>query len=99
MASIYDPEHQNGNSPLCWPYCAKREDLQGLLPHVISINELDIGRDQGLKYYQILRAAGVRGYNRTVNGTCHAGDLMFPQALPEVYAATLRDIKGFADSL
>ena len=98
-ASLYDPEHQNDNNPLCWPYRAQREDLQGLPPHVISVNELDALRDEGLKYYQMLRAAGVSGYSRTVNGTCHGSDLGFPQALPEVHAATLRDIKGFADSL
>src|SRR5262249_34715591 len=94
MATIYDPEHKNDNNPLCWPYFAKREDLQGLPPHVISVNELDPLRDEGLKYYQMLMQAGVRGYSRTVNGTCHAGDLIFRKAIPEVYAATLRDIKG-----
>ena len=38
-------------------------------------------------------------YSRTVNGTCHAADVLFPKAVPDVYAATVRDIKGFADSL
>ena len=59
-ASLYDPEHQNDNNPL-WPYRAQREDLQGLPPHVISVNELDPLRDEGLKYYRMLRAAGVSG--------------------------------------
>ncbi len=99
MATVYDPEHKNDNNPLCWPYRATREDLHGLPPHVISVNELDPLRDEGLKYYQMLLAAGVRGYSRTVNGTCHGGDLMCLKAMPEVYAATKRDIKGFADSL
>jgi acetyl esterase len=99
MATVYDPEHKNDNNPLCWPYYAKREDLQGLPPHVISVNELDPLRDEGLKYYQMLMAAGVRGYSRTVNGTGHGGDVIFRKALPDVYAATIRDIKGFADSL
>ncbi len=99
LATVYDPEHKNDNNPLCWPYCAKSEDLQGLPPHVISVNELDPLRDEGLKYYQKLMATGVSGYSRTVNGTCHAGDLIFRKALPEVFAATVRDIKGFADSL
>ncbi len=36
---------------------------------------------------------------RTVNGTCHGGDLIFTGALPEAHAASLRDVKGFADSL
>jgi acetyl esterase/lipase len=99
IASVYDPEHKNDTNPLCWPYWAKNEDLQGLPPHVISVNELDPLRDEGLKYYQMLMAAGVSVYSRTVNGTCHAGDLLFRKALPEVYAATIRDIKGFASSL
>ena len=99
LASIYDPENKNATNPLCWPYWATREDLQGLPPHVISVNELDPLRDEGLKYYQKLMAAGVRVYSRTVNGTCHAADVLFRKAIPEVYAATLRDIKGFADSL
>jgi acetyl esterase len=34
-----------------------------------------------------------------VNGTCHAGDCIFRDAMPDVYLATIRDIKGFADSL
>ena len=99
FASVYDPENKNATNPLCWPYWATREDLQGLPPHVISVNELDPLRDEGLKYYQKLLAAGVSGYSRTVNGTCHAGDVLFRKAIPDVYAATLRDIKGFADSL
>ena len=99
MATVYDPEHKNDHNPQCWPYHATREDLQGLPPHVISVNELDPLRDEGLKYYQMLLAAGVRGYSRTVDGTCHAGDVIFHKAIPEVYAATLRDITGFAASL
>lgn len=99
LASVYDPEKKNATNPLCWPYWATREDLQGLPPHVISVNELDPLRDEGLKYYQKLMAAGVRVYSRTVNGTCHAADVLFRKALPDVYAATIRDIKGFADAL
>jgi len=38
-------------------------------------------------------------YSRTVNGTCHAGDVLFRKAIPDVYAATIRDIKGFADAM
>ena len=99
LAVAYDPDHENDHNPLCWPYFAETEDLRGLPPHVISVNELDPLRDEGLKYYQKLMSAGVRGYSRTVNGTCHAGDMAFPKALPDAFAATVRDIKGFADSL
>ncbi len=99
LAVAYDPAHENDHNPLCWPYFAETGDLKGLPPHVISVNELDPLRDEGLKYYQMLMAAGVNVYSRTVNGTCHAGDMIFRKALPEVFAATIRDIKGFADSL
>jgi hypothetical protein len=37
--------------------------------------------------------------SRTVNGTCHAGDCILRGALPDVYQATIRDIKAFADSV
>ena len=99
LASVYDPEGKNAKNPLCWPYWATGEDLHGLPPHVISVNELDPLRDEGLTYYQLLMAAGVPVYSRTVNGTCHAADVLFRKAIPDVYAATIRDIKGFADSL
>ena len=99
LASVYDPEAKNAKNPLCWPYWATGEDLRGLPPHVISVNELDPLRDEGLTYYQMLMAAGVPVYSRTVNGTCHAADVLFRKAIPDVYAATIRDIKGFADSL
>jgi len=98
-AVAYDPAHENDRNPLCWPYFAETHDLEGLPPHVISVNELDPLRDEGLAYYRKLMAAAVSVYGRTVNGTCHAGDMVFRKALPEVFAATVRDIKGFADSL
>ena len=99
LSSVYDPEDQNATNPLCWPYYASAEDLQGLPPHLISVNELDPLRDEGLAYYRKLLAAGVSVCSRTVNGTCHCADQDFRKAMPDVYGATIRDIKGFACSL
>jgi acetyl esterase len=99
MARAYDPEGTNAEDPECWPYAASTDDLRGMPPHVVSVNELDPLRDEGLSYYRRLAAAGVSVTARTVNGTCHAGDLIFAHALPETHAATIRDLKGFADSL
>jgi len=99
MAVAYDPDHENDQNPLCWPYHADREELEGLPPHVISVNELDPLRDEGLAYFRMLSAAGVPVYSRTVNGTAHGADVIFRGALPDVFAATVRDLKGFADSL
>ena len=99
LALMYDPSRESAADPLAWPYHASADDLAGLPPHVISVNELDPLRDEGLAYYRKLAAAGVPVVARTVNGTCHAGDCIFEASMPDVYRATLRDIKGFADSL
>jgi acetyl esterase len=99
MAKVYDPTGDNSTNPLAWPYHATPTDLTGLPPHVISVNQLDPLRDEGLAYFRKLLDAGVRATSRTVNGTCHAGDCIFRDALPDVYLSTIRDIKGFVDSL
>ena len=99
MAKVYDPDGSHHDDPLAWPLVAGPSDLEGLPPHVISVNELDPLRDEGLAYLHKLLAAGVSAVGRTVNGTCHAADCLFREAMPDVYAATVRDIKGFADSL
>jgi acetyl esterase/lipase len=98
LSKVYDPTQTNTTNPLAWPYFAKTSDLQGLPPHVISVNQLDPLRDEGLAYYRKLLAAGVDATGRTVLGACHAGDLMFRAAMPDVYAATVQDLRRFATS-
>jgi acetyl esterase/lipase len=99
LVKAYDPTGDNATNPLAWPYHAEVAELAGLPPHVISVNQLDPLRDEGLAYHRKLLEAGVSSVSRTVNGTCHAGDCIFAEAMPDVYQATIRDIKGFADSL
>jgi acetyl esterase len=99
LAKLYNPTGEHAKNPLAWPYHASIEELSGLPPHVISVNQLDPLRDEGLAYFRKLLSAGVSAVSRTVNGTCHAGDCVFRAAMPDVYLATIRDIKGFADSL
>jgi acetyl esterase len=99
LVAVYDPSGDNAANPLAWPYHASVDDLKGLPPHVISVNQLDPLRDEGLAYFRKLLAAGVSAVSRTVNGTSHGADCMFRAAIPDVYLATIRDIKGFADSL
>jgi len=99
LARVYDPAGENDADPLAWPLHASADDLAGLPPHVISVNELDPLRDEGLAYYRKLMAAGTSATSRTVNGTCHAGDCLLREAMPDVYLSTIRDLKSFADSV
>ncbi|MDH4075763.1 MAG: alpha/beta hydrolase [Acidimicrobiia bacterium] len=99
IAKSYDPGGENATNPLAWPFHASVEDLAGLPPHVISVNELDPLRDEGLAHHRKLLKAGVSSVGRVVAGTCHAGDCLFREAVPDIYLATIRDIKGFADSV
>ncbi len=99
LVRVYDPEGSEGTNPLAWPYHATVEELAGLPPHVISVNQLDPLRDEGIAYYQKLTAAGVSASSRTVNGTCHAGDMLLRDALSDIYLGTVRDINSFANSL
>ena len=99
MQRMYDPENQHTRNPLAWPLWASPEELTGLPPFAITLNEADPLYDEGLAFYRKLRAAGVRTVGRTVLGTCHAGDFLSVLAAPDLYRATLYDLKAFVDSL
>ena len=97
MATAYDGV--DSKNPLAWPLFATTEDLTGLPPHVISVNELDPLRDEGLLYYKKLLIAGVDASSITINGTVHAGDMIFIKVTPKIYRSSLMHINNFANSL
>jgi acetyl esterase len=99
LGSLYDPTSSHSDDATCWAAVATDEELAGMPPHVISVNELDPLRDEGLQYYRRLVHAGVPAVGRMVAGTCHGGDLIMAHVMPEVYDATIRDVGGFAKSL
>ena len=99
LVALYDPTASNSRNPLCWPYFAAEADLEGLPPHVISVNECDPLRDEGVAYYRKLAQAGVSVTGRVNLGLTHGADLIFRQAVSATYSATVADIKRFADSL
>jgi acetyl esterase len=99
MAKAYTPDPSDARNPLAWPYHASDADLVGLPPHVISVNELDPLRDEGLAYYRRLLAAGVAARGRTVNGTFHAAENNYFATIADIARSTLADIAVFTRSL
>lgn len=99
LVAAYDPAGRHAEDPLAWPYFATAEDLAGLPPHVISVNELDPLRDEGLAYYRKLLAAGVPVEGRMNLGIVHGAEAIFRQALPAERRAAIADIRAFVDRL
>lgn len=86
-------------NPLAWPYFASEEDLKGLPPHRISMDELDPLRDGGIAYARKLAAAGVDVAAHTNLGVVHGTALIFRQALPALHKKEVQAIASFAKSL
>lgn len=86
-------EFENRN-PLAWPGFATEDDVSGLVPVVISVNECDPLRDEGIAFYRLLLRAGVRARCRTVMGTVH-GNEVFPSICPDISRDTALSIADF----
>jgi acetyl esterase/lipase len=91
----YGIEAFNEKNPLAWPSFATVEDVAGLPPTVINVNECDPLRDEGINFYRLLLSADVPARCRQVMGTMH-GTEIFTIACPDISADTARDIAGFA---
>jgi acetyl esterase len=90
----YGIEAFNERNPLAWPSFATVDDVAGLPPTVISVNECDPLRDEGINFYRLLLRAEVPARCRQVMGTMHAAEL-FTIACPEISRDTARDIAAF----
>jgi acetyl esterase/lipase len=82
-------------NPLAWPRFATVDDVVGFPRTVISVNECDPLRDEGINFYRLLLQAGVAARCRQMMGTSH-GTEIFTIACPDVSRDTARDIAGFA---
>lgn len=91
----YGIEELNKKNPLAWPGFAKDEDVKGLPPTVIHVNECDPLRDEGINFYRLLIRNGVPARCRQAMGTVH-GTEIFAIACPDVSRDTARDIAAFA---
>ena len=81
-------------NPLAWPGFAKEDDVRGFPPTVISVNECDPLRDEGIAFYRLLLRAGVAARCRQAMGTIH-GTEIFPIACPEISRDAARNLADF----
>jgi acetyl esterase/lipase len=96
MAALYDPSGEHATDPLAWPYYATEDDLRGLPPHVITTDEIDPLRDEGLAILRALQRAGVDATGHTYNGMGHACEQLMGAFVPDLFERALRDVADFA---
>jgi acetyl esterase/lipase len=90
----YGIEELEKGNPLAWPGLASEDDVRGMVPTVISVNECDPLRDEGVGFYRLLLRAGVSTRCRQVMGTIH-GTEIFPITCPEISRDTAASIADF----
>jgi acetyl esterase/lipase len=91
----YGIEAFNARNPLAWPSFATREDVEGLPPTVISVNECDPLRDEGIAFYRLLLASGVSTRCRQMMGACHGIEIL-PVVCPDIVHSSASDMASFA---
>lgn len=94
-AMAYGMEAFEAGDPLAWPGFATTDDVKGLPYTVISVNECDPLRDEGINFYRLLLTAGVSTRCRQAMGTIH-GTEIFPIACPDISREAARDIASLA---
>ena len=93
-AMSYGIEAFRARNPLAWPGFATADDIKGFPPTIISVNECDPLRDEGIGFYRLLLHNGVSTRCRQVMGTIH-GTEIFPIACPDISHDTAADIAYF----
>jgi acetyl esterase/lipase len=93
-AMAYGIKELEAKNPLAWPGFAKKEDVEGFPPTVISVNECDPLRDEGINFYRLLLGAGVKARGRQVMGTIH-GTEVFSITCPDISRDTASDLANF----
>ena len=93
-AMAYGIEELEKRNPLAWPGFASEDDVRGLPPTVISVNECDPLRDEGIAFYRLLLRAGVSARCRQAMGTIH-GTEIFAVACPEISREAARSLADF----
>jgi len=94
-AMAYGIKEVERRNPLAWPGFATEEDVRGLVPVMISVNECDPLRDEGVNFYRLLLRAGVDARCRQVMGTIHGTEIL-PLLCPDISRDTAASIANFA---
>lgn len=93
-AMAYGIDAFKARDPLAWPGFAADDDVKGLPPTVIHVNECDPLRDEGINFYRLLLKNDVPARCRQSMGTTHGAEIM-AIACPDVSYDTARDIAAF----
>lgn len=93
-AMSYGIEAFRARDPLAWPAFASDEDVRGLPPTVILVNECDPLRDEGGHFYRHLARNGLAARCRQSMGTTHGAESM-ALACPDISNDAARDIAAF----
>jgi acetyl esterase/lipase len=93
-AMAYGIEEFEKRNPLAWPAFASEDDVRDLPPTVISVNECDPLRDEGIEFYRLLLRAGVAARCVQLMGTIHGSDV-FVIACPDVSRESAASIARF----
>lgn len=96
FAKVYDPAKRNEHNPLAWPWFASRADFAGFPRTVLTVDELDPLRDEGLAVARKMAEAGVCVDSRVNAGMMHSAAL-WQGELSDLNEACLGDVKSFAD--
>lgn len=95
ITHAYGIEAFRARDPLAWPSFATEADVKGLPTVVISVNECDPLRDEGVNFYRLLLRSGVPARCRQIMGTVHATEV-FPAWAPDISHTTANDIACLA---
>jgi len=90
----YGIEAFESRNPLAWPAFAIEDDVRGMVPTMISVNECDPLRDEGINFYRLLVRAGVAARCRQVMGTVHGTEVFL--TCPDISRDTAASIADFA---
>ena len=90
----YGIEALEAQDPMAWPGFATEADVADFPPTMVSVNECDPLRDEGIAFYRLLQRAGVLAQCRQAMGTIHANEI-FGAFMPDISRVTARDMAGW----